>query len=137
MSENLKDADLTGRIIGAFYAVYDKLGYGFLESVYGAGFEIELERHGIRFTREQPVDVFYDGRPIGRYRTDFIIEGRVVVEIKASRAFDESYDKQVLNYLRATRMELGMLLHFGPKPSFKRYIFENSRKGALEVFVNR
>ena len=88
--EPLKDAALTGGVISAFYKTYDNLGYGFLESVYRAAMAIELRKLGLAFTREEPVDVFYDGEKVGLYRSDFIVEGRVVAEIKASRTIDEA-----------------------------------------------
>lgn len=135
-TEPLKDAAVTGSIIGAFYAVYDALGYGFLESVYRAALAIEFGKRGLAFTREEPVEVFYDGQKAGVYRSDFIIESRVVVEVKASRAIGEADHKQLLNYLRATRLELGLMLHFGPNARFHRYIFENARKPIPTVLLS-
>ena len=129
----LTDGDLTGKIINAFYAAYDELGYGFLESVYSAAMAYELERRGLKFTREASVDVYYRGFKVGHFRTDIVVEGRVLVEIKASRSIDESDRRQILNYLRATNLEVALLLHFGPKANFLRLIFENTRKRSLTV----
>lgn len=127
----LTDGDLTGRIINVFYRAYDELGYGFVEKVYANTLAIELACAGIAFEREVPVDVYYKGQKVGHYRADFVIERRIVLELKACRAVDDADRRQLLNYLRATSLELGLLLHFGPKPAFKRLIFENRRKHAL------
>ena len=127
----LADAELTGRIINAFYAVYDELGYGFLESTYCNAFAYELTQRGLSVAREVPIEVFYKTVRVGYYRADQIIEGRVVVEAKATRSLEHADWRQLLNVLRGTRLEVGLLLHFGPKASFKRLVFENRRKRAL------
>ncbi|HXT17921.1 MAG TPA: GxxExxY protein [Gemmatimonadaceae bacterium] len=132
MPTPLLAAATTSRIINAFYRVYDELGYGFLESVYSGAFEIELKRHELIFVREAPIDVVYHGQRIGHYRADFLANEEVVVETKAGRALNDADSRQLLNMLRATRIEVGMLLHFGPKATFKRMIFENGRKQVLE-----
>jgi len=129
----LLHADTASRIINAFYRVYDTLGYGFLEAVYCNAFAIELDRQAVPFIREAPIDVFYRGSRVGRYRADFLVANAIVVEVKASRALDESHRKQLLNTLRATRTEVGMLLHFGTKPTFKRMVFENGPKGPEQL----
>jgi len=113
---------ITDIIIGAFYAVYNALGYGFLENVYCAALVFELRRRGLKVEREVPVQVFYAGQPIARYRVDLIVEGKVLLELKSSVAIGEADHRQVFNYLRCTDIDLGMILHFGPKPSFRRII---------------
>jgi len=128
----LLHAGITGRIINAFYPVYDELGYGFLENVYRGALEVELRRHNLVYRREIPIDVFYRGNRVGYYKADFLVEDKIIVEAKASRTLDDADRKQLLNNLRATRIEAGLLLHFGPKATFKRMVFENDRKRALQ-----
>jgi GxxExxY protein len=132
----LKEAELTGAIIRAFYAVYDALGYGFLESVYCAALAIELRKKGVAFRQQAPVDVYYDGERVGHFRSDVIVTDKVLVEVKSTKALDESDQRQVLNYLRATNLEIGMLLHFGPNPQFQRLLFTNDRKSLPEITKN-
>lgn len=131
----LLHAGITSRIIKAFYRVYDELGYGFLEKVYCAALEIEFQNLRLAYRREAPLEVYYRGRQVGFYRADFLVEEKVVVEVKASRALTDADRKQLLNNLRATRIELGIQLHFGPAAVFKRMIVDNHRKRSLEVVV--
>lgn len=109
-------------IIGTFFDVYNSLRYGFLEQVYVGALAVELRRLGISFEREYPITVRYRGEPVGFYRADLLVEEKVIVEVKASRAFDESARWQTLNYLRATDLSLGLVLHFGPQPRFHRVV---------------
>src|SRR6476661_4731278 len=118
--------ETTNSIISSFYAVYDVLGYGFLEAVYCNALEIEFTARGLKFIREAPIDIYYKGARVGHYRADFLVEEEVVVEVKASRALDESNRAQTLNCLRGSKTEVALLLHFGPKPAFKRIFYENS-----------
>jgi GxxExxY protein len=129
----LVQPETTGRVIKAFYRVYDELGYGFLEKVYCGALETEFTREQLGYQREHPIDVFYRGGRVGHYRADFLVQSRIIVEVKASRVLDDADRKQLLNNLRATRIELGLLLHFGPAPTFKRIYLENNRKPGLEV----
>ena len=117
----LVEGDVTGRVIGAFFAVYNGLRHGYLESVYLNALEIEFKQRGISYSREFPISVYYGETCVGTYRVDFLVEGRVVVEVKASRAIGEPDRKQVVHYLRGTRMKVGLLLHFGPKAEFYRF----------------
>ena len=121
--DELLERRLTGAIIASFYRVYDELGFGFLESVYVSALLVELTARGIRAQREALIDVYYRGVEVGHFRADLLVEGKVIVEIKASLAITEADRKQVLNYLRGTSLELGLLLHFGPKASFQRLIY--------------
>ena len=105
---------LTRCVIGAFFDVYNALRWGFLEAVYGGALAIEFEERGIRFRREVRLDVMYKDRVAGVYRADFLIEERLVLEIKACMALGDPDRRQLLNYLRLTHMPLGLLLHFGP-----------------------
>jgi GxxExxY protein len=121
-------SELTSRIIRAFYRVYDWLGFGFLESVYRNALAKALGDMGVTFEREVPVDVWFEGKQVGHFRADFLVDGKVLVEVKASQALVEADRKQLMNYLRGTRIELGLLLHFGPKPKIARIIYTNDRK---------
>ena len=113
---------LTESIIGAFYTVYDKLGYGFLEKIYCKALIIELERRGHTVECQVPVAVYYDGIDIGSFKMDLVVDHLIVVEVKSSAAVCEADHAQLLNYLRSTAFEVGLLLHFGPKPKVYRKI---------------
>jgi GxxExxY protein len=126
--DQLLHGEITGKIINAFYAVYDELGYGFLESVYRRAMAIELRERGLEIDAEIPVEVHYKRNVVGVFRVDLVAGDLVVLELKASRAVDQSGRKQVINLLAATRFEVGLLFHFGPKPAFERIVYENSRK---------
>ncbi|MEO8563850.1 MAG: GxxExxY protein [bacterium] len=122
----LLERELTGRIIGAYYECYNELGFGFLESVYRRALAIELRARGIRVAEEASVEVAYKGVVVGAYRIDLLVENRVVVEIKASSVLGPTDRQQLLNYLRATELHVGLLLHFGPEPSFFRFVSERT-----------
>jgi GxxExxY protein len=127
----LLHSELTDRIIKAFYKVYNTLGYGFLEKVYENSLALELRRLGLRVEQQQPVDVFYEGDMVGEYFADLTVEDVVILELKAAEALHESHEAQLVNYLRATEMEVGLLLNFGPKPQFKRKVFMNDNKRVI------
>jgi GxxExxY protein len=119
---------LTRSIIGAFYEVYRSCGYGLLEQMYVSGMERELRARGHRVSRELPVRVMYKGEHVGSQRLDMVIDDLVIVEAKATEKLPESAFQQLVSYLRCTEYEIGLLLHFGPKPSFRRGIWENRLK---------
>ena len=123
-----KHSELTEQIIGAFYAVYSALGYGFLENVYLKALMIELKRKGMTVNDELPIQVFYLGQLIGEYYADIVVNNLVILEIKAAKALATEHEAQLLNYLKATPYEVGLLLNFGPKPETKRRSFDNTRK---------
>ncbi len=127
-SENPKYNSLTEKIIGVFYEVYNKLGYGFLEKVYEHAMVLECEKEGIPVVSQTPIRVSYDGKVIGEYFADLLVDGKVIVEIKASNGLAPEHEAQLLNYLKATKIEVGLLLNFGPKPQVKRKVFDNIRK---------
>jgi GxxExxY protein len=127
-SRGFKYKDLTEKIIGIFYEVYNELGHGFLESVYEESLAIAFADKGLRFERQVPVPVWFRGRQVGDFRADFVIESYVLVEIKSARILDTTHEAQVLNYLRGPALEVGLLLNFGPKPHFRRLAFDNNRK---------
>jgi GxxExxY protein len=124
-----KHWDLCHDIVGIFYSVYNELGYGFLETVYEEALAIELASAGLNVARQVPTPIWFHGRTIGEYKADLIVNNQVLLELKAARAIDPSHEAQILNYLRATEIEVGLLLNFGPKPHFRRFVFENNRKG--------
>ena len=123
--EALLHDTLTRSIIGAFFEVYNQLGFGFLEQVYVLALDDELNARGHMVARQVGVNVLYKTRVIAVQRLDMVVDDRVVVEIKSSRTLPETAARQVHNYLRASRLELGLLLHFGPKASFFRLISSN------------
>ena len=123
-----KYSELTEQIIGAFYAVYSTLGYGFLEDVYVKALVIELKNRGLTPNTEQPIEVYYANQLIGKYYADVVVNDLVIVELKAVKTLIAEHEAQLLNYLKATPYEVGLLLNFGPKPETKRRSFDNSRK---------
>ena len=128
MEEVYKHKDLTEKVIEAFYKVYNVLSYGFLEKVYENALLIELERMGIPVKSQFPIQVFYDGEVVGEYFADLLVKDSIIVEIKATRTLCPEHEAQLLNYLKATKVEVGLLLNFGPKPEIKRKAFDNLNK---------
>lgn len=124
----LMHENLTGQIIKAFYSVYNELGYGFLEKVYENALALELESMDLRVGRQRPLKVYYIGRQVGDYYADLVVEGLVIIELKCAETLCEAHEAQLLNYLKATEIEVGLLLNFGPKPAFRRKIFTNDKK---------
>ena len=123
--------DLTELIIRAFYTVYNTLGYGFLEKVYQSALNIELRALGLEAIQENPINVYYGREVIGEYFIDLLVGNHVIVEIKAVRSLLDEHEAQLLNYLKATPYEVGLLLNFGPKPQIKRRVFDNANKGDM------
>ena len=113
---------LTRSAIGAFYDSYNKLGYGFHESVYVGGFCIELRRRNHRVEREVPIPVYYDGEIIGAYKADVLVDSTLLVEVKAQPAIDGVHVRQLRNYLACTTYEIGLIICYGLEPKFKRMI---------------
>ena len=126
--EDFKHKELTDRILKTFYKVYNKLGYGFLEKVYENALMIEFRNERIPAIPQSPIKVFYDGEIVGEYFADIQVDNKIIIEIKAAKRLAEENEAQMLNYLKATEIEVGLLLNFGPKPEFKRKVFDNSRK---------
>jgi GxxExxY protein len=125
---DFKFKDLSEKVIMAFYNVYNTLGYGFLEKVYENALLIELTKIGIAATAQSPIQVLYDSKVVGEYFADIMVENCIIVEIKAAKNLAAEHEAQLLNYLKATNIEVGLLVNFGPKPEVKRRAFENSRK---------
>ena len=120
--------ELTNAIIKTFYEVYNELGYGFLEKVYQNSLYLELKNKGYKVEAQKKISVYYKGTEVGEYYADLLIEDLIILELKASECIVKDFENQILNYLRATDCEVGLLLNFGKKPEFKRKIFENHRK---------
>ncbi len=120
--------ELTNIIIGAFYKVYNTLGYGFLEKVYENSLKIELQRHGLRVQQQKHIKVHYEGLEVGDYFADLLVEDLVIIELKAAEGICEEHEAQLLNYLKATDVEVGLLFNFGKNPEFRRKIFTNDKK---------
>jgi GxxExxY protein len=129
LAKDLLHGDLTATIIRCFFESYNKLDYGFLENVYKAALQKELRKAGVRVLREVATPVLYDNEIIAHYRIDMLVDGLIVVEIKSSATIAPGADRQVYNYLRATQLEVGLLLHYGPRPTFKRFLCTRDRKG--------
>jgi GxxExxY protein len=129
--DDLVERETTNEIIGAFYDVYNKLGFGFLEHVYCAALERELLKRGKNVARQFLVQLFYDGEALSTQRLDFIVDERVVVEVKSTATLPPIAQRQTLNYLRASTLEVALLLHFGPEPRFHRLV--HTRKAFRKV----
>jgi GxxExxY protein len=124
----LLEEALTRSVIGAFYEVYSHLGFGFLEHLHLLALERELHGRGHAVARELSIQVMYKGEELGMQRLDMVVDGILVVEAKSSRLLPEAASRQLDNYLSCTHFEVGLLLHFGPKPIFHRAVFENHLK---------
>jgi GxxExxY protein len=127
-----KHANVTRQIIGAFYVVYNGLGYGFLERVYENALALELSKLGLHVEQQKPITVYYAGQPVGEYYAEIVVNNAIIVELKAVRQLLDDHEVQLLNYLKATTMEVGLLLNFGPTPEVKRKVYDNARRGAMD-----
>ena len=123
--------DLSDKIIKCFYEVYNILGYGFLEKVYENALYNELKNFGLNSERQKKIDVFYKDNLVGEYYADIIVEDKIILELKAAEAICEEHEFQLINYLKATKIEVGLLLNFGKEPEIRRKIFTNDRKSIL------
>jgi GxxExxY protein len=128
----LKHSELTEKIIRVFYDVYNELGHGFLESTYAESLTVALRESGMTAAREVPVPVWFRGRKVGQYFADLIVDGVILLELKAARTLESAHEAQLLHYLRATDIEVGLLLNFGLHPRFRRLLFDNARKKIRE-----
>lgn len=124
---------ITERIIKAFYTVYNTLGFGFLEKVYEQALIIELQKLGLHGRKQTPIKVYYDEQQVGEYFADIVVEDLVILELKAVEVLCEEHEYQLINYLRATTIEYGLLLNFGKRPQIKRKIFSNNYKKSLPL----
>ena len=127
-NEQFRHAELTKGIIGIFYEVYNELGHGFLESVYEKSLAIALRAKGYEVQQQVAIPVWFRGQQVGDFVADLLVNKLVILELKSCRSIDDAHLAQLLNYLKATELEVGLLLNFGPRPEFKRAVFGNERK---------
>ena len=120
--------EITSDIINAFYHVYNTLGYGFLEKVYENALAKELAKRGHSVKQQIPIQVFYEGETVGEYFADILVDNKIILELKAAEEIIKAHEDQLVNYLKATDIEVGLLLNFGPKPEISRKVFDNFRK---------
>jgi GxxExxY protein len=128
--------ELTGKVLKAFFEVYNALGYGFSEGVYENSLVIVLKRLGLRVAQQDGIKVRFEGRVVGLYRPDLVVDDKVVLEIKAASTLTNRDEAQLLSYLTATPFEVGMLLNFGPHPQFRRRILHNHLKRSVKIRGN-
>ena len=122
------EEELTGQIIKIFYKVYNTPGYGFIEQIYHNAMILELGAAGLKVETEKAIAVYYEGKIVGTFAADLVVDDKVILELKAKEALHEAHEAQLTNYLRATNIEIGLLLNFGRKPEFKRKYFSNKNK---------
>jgi GxxExxY protein len=127
----MTDDNLTQKIIGCAYKVHNTLGPGFLEKVYENALRIELQKLGLAVKQQEPIDVEYDGQVVGEYYADLWVDDRVIVELKAVQTIAKQHEVQLVNYLTATKVDLGLLLNFGPSVQVKRKFRQYKPKGSL------
>ncbi len=121
-------SEISSKVLKAFYNVYNKLGYGFLEKVYENAMLIELRKFGLFAERQKPIKVYYDNELVGEYFADIIVNNCLIIELKAMENLCPEHEAQLVNYLKATEIEVGLLLNFGKEPQQKRRIFTNDLK---------
>ena len=121
----------TDEIIAAFYEVYNSLGYGFLERVYQNALYQELMRRGFKCEAQHKIKVYFKGHEVGEYFADLLVNGHIILELKAVDSICNEHELQLINYLKATEIEVGLLLNFGEKPQVRRKLFTNDRKNNL------
>ena len=131
-----KHSELTGKILGAYYQLHKEMGYGFSEKVYQAALTVLLQNLGLTVEPQKPIRVYFHGKVVGEYFADIVVNGIVLLELKAVERLNEAHEAQLLNYLKATEIEVGLLLNFGPKVEFRRKIHDNPLKGSLSWIKN-
>jgi GxxExxY protein len=131
VSAENQHTELISRIIGAFFRVYNCLGYGFSEEVYENALVLELRKMNVQAEQQEPITVYYDDQVVGQYYADIVVDGTVILELKAVDALLPEHEAQLLNYLKATSVEIGLLLNFGPTPEVKRIVYDHQSKGSL------
>lgn len=127
MSETFLHKELTTKIIGRFFHVYNVFGYGFLEKVFENALAIDLRKQGMKVRQQVPIKVYYEGAIVGEYFADMIVDEKVILEIKVAEEIATRHILQLRNYLRASKIEVGYVLNFGPSPTYKRQIYTNDR----------
>ena len=124
----MKHQELTEEIIKIFYKVYNALGYGFLEKIYENAMMIEFRKADIPAKAQEPIKVTYEGEVVGEHAADIVVDNKAIIELKAAKRLADDHHAQLLNYLKATDIEVGLLLNYGPKPEISRKVFDNFRK---------
>ena len=135
MNKRFRHGDLTQAIIGAYFDVYNALGYGFLEKVDENALAIELRQRGLEVKQQEPITVFYAAQPVGEYYADLVVNDLVIIELKAVKALGKEHEAQLMNYLKSTNYEVGLLFNFGSEPRFVRKVLDNSKKGFSGVDI--
>jgi len=130
VNEQFRHSELTKGIIGVFYEVYNELGHGFIESVYENSLAITLRKKGFEVHQQIAIPVWFRGEQVGDFDADLMVNKLVLLELKVARSIEDAHIAQLLNYLKATPIEVGLLLNFGPRPEFKRVVLGNGRKAA-------
>ncbi|MCF6183640.1 MAG: GxxExxY protein [Bacteroidales bacterium] len=128
MNSNYLHSDITGKILKAFYNVYNKLGFGFLEKVYEKSMLIELRKLGLKAENQKQIKVYYDNAEVGEYYADIIVNNCIIIELKAAENLIPEHEAQLVNYLRATEIEVGLLLNFGKTPQKIRRVLTKEYK---------
>ena len=126
-----KHSDLTSKILGAFFQLHKEMGFGFSEKVYQAALAILLEELGMIVEQQKPIKVYFHDKVVGEYVADMVVNSVVLLELKAVEKLVDAHSAQLLNYLKSTEIEVGLLLNFGPQAEFRRKIYDNARKGSL------
>jgi len=124
---DLLHKELTDKILSAFFDVYNELGYGFLEKVYQNSLYLELKARGFNVEAKKQIMVYYKGHEVGEYYADLVVEELVILELKAANSMVVEFENQLINYLRGTDLEVGLILNFGKRPEFIRKVYENKR----------
>lgn len=127
---------LTSDIIKAYYKVYNTLGYGFLEKVYEKSLVLELQKNSLKVVPQKQINIQYKGHRIGHYFADLLVEDTVIVEVKAAEMVQESHEAQLINYLKASDLEVGLLLNFGKEAEIKRKVYSNNPKNPYQHFTD-
>jgi len=122
----MKHKELTGKIIECAFRVHKNLGFGFLESVYQNALLIELTKAGLKAEKERKIQVNYDGQVIGDFVADILVEEKVILELKSVREIHPAHEAQLINYLKATGIEVGLLMNFGEKVEIKRKVLDHA-----------
>ena len=135
--EQLKYSETTGKIIKGFYAVYNDLGFGFLEKVYENALVVELESLGLAVEQQKPINVYYRDILVGEFFADLVVNSHVIVELKSAESIARAHEAQLINYLRATRYEVGLLLNFGKTAEYKRKIFDRNNTDLFSALLDR
>lgn len=126
-----KHSDITEKVLGAFYSVYNEMGYGFFEKVYENALAFELNRLGFKVEQQKPINVYYGGEVVGEYFSDILVDEVVILELKSVKQVLPEHEAQLISYLKASLVEVGLLLNFGPKSVTVRKVFDNERNGSL------